>query len=153
MFCNISNQTHYCNFSFNIAQGKFEKHDQLFTELGTQYLINAFENYLSRFPDCLLVVNSNQTAQKLVLEFLKDSKIEFYFSLSRAEDPKADDLRTYCRDLVSRLVLSLLIDRCEKAEDPLGLRAIRRILIPYFLNRKSQVQDSKVGDLCTLIDL
>ena len=125
--------------------GNFEKHDQLFTELGTQYLVNAFVNYMLRHPSCLLQVSSSETAQKLVLDFLKASKIEFYFQLNRSEDENSDDLLTYCRDFCSRLVLSLVIDRCEKAEDPLGLRAIRRILIPYFLNRKSQVQDSKVS--------
>ena len=125
--------------------GNFEKHDQLFTELGTQYLINATENYLRENPEALSKVNSQETATNFVLDLLEASKIEFYFHLSRTEDKEADDLLTYVRDVCSRLVLSLAIDKCEKSEDPLGLRAIRRILIPYFLNRKSKVQDSKVS--------
>ena len=126
-------------------QGNFEKHDQLFTELGCQYLTNAFENYLLKFPGDLEKLDSTESAQELVLRFLNFSKIEIFFSDKRVEDEEADDLLTYVRDFCSRLVLSLVIDRCEKLEDPLGLRAIRRILIPYFLNRKSQVQDSKVN--------
>ena len=95
-------------------------------------------------PDAILSVNSEESAQNFVLNFLEVSKIEFFYTLERAEDDAADDLTTYCRDMCSRLVLSLIIDRCEKHEDPLGLRGIRRIMIAYFLNRKCIVQDSKV---------
>ena len=115
--------------------------------LATQYLCNALENYLKKFPTSIHTVTSEDTAVSFVLDFLRESKIELYFTESRSEDPTADDLLTYCRDMCSRLVLSLVMDRCEHHEDPLGLRAIRRILIPYFLNRKSTVQDSKVIDI------
>ena len=77
--------------------GNFEKHDQLITELGTQYLCNAFQNYMAEHPDSLLDVKCEKTAQYFVLEFLSVHKIEFYFELNRAEDKKADDLLTYCR--------------------------------------------------------
>ena len=126
-------------------QGMFEKHDQLFMNIGTQFLINALENFLKKNPASLLKVDSEDSAEAFVLAFLKSSKIEFFFDVNRAEDEQADDLKTYCRDMCSRLVLSLIIDRCEKQEDPLGMRAIRRIMIPYFLNRKCKVQDSKVS--------
>ena len=117
---------------------------QLIMEVGTQYLINAFKNHIKQFPDSIAQVSSEQTAETFVLEFLKASKIEFYYQSDRSEDDAADDLLTYCRDMVSRLLLSLVIDRCEKECDPLGLRAIRRIMTLYFLNRKCKVQDSKV---------
>jgi hypothetical protein len=129
------------------APGKYEKHDQLITEVSTQYLINALENYLIVNPESLAGVQSQQSAEEFVLEFLKSSKIEFYFQVNRSEDTSADDWLTYCRDMCSRLVLSLVIDRCEKECDPLGLRAIRRIMISYFLNRKNKVQDSKVQNI------
>ena len=115
--------------------------------LGTQYLVNALENYIGLHPTLLRHVDSEATAEHFVLEFLTFSKIEFFFKVDRTEDKEADDLKTYCRDFCSRFVLSLILDRCEKLEDPLGLRGIRRIMVPYFLNRKSQVQDSKVSCL------
>ena len=115
------------------------------SEVATQYLSNAFENFLLQNPDSLLLVESQKSAEDFVLSFLKISKIEFYFDSNRSEDEDGDDLQTYCRDMCSRLVLSLIIDRCEKHEDPIGLRAIRRMMIPYFLNRKNKVQDSKVS--------
>ena len=112
--------------------------------MGTQYLVDAFKNHIKQFPDAMTKVNSDQTAETFVLEFLKASKIEFYYESDRCEDETDDDFLTYCRDMVSRLLLSLAIDRCEKECDPLGLRAIRRIMTLYFLNRKCKVQDSKV---------
>lgn len=126
--------------------GYYEKHDQLFMNVATEYLGNALENYLKKYPHSLLTVISEESAEAFILEFLKASKIEFIFHDNTAEDETADDLATYCRDMCSRLVLSLILDRCEKQEDPLGMRAIRRIMIPYFLNRKCTVQDSKVSD-------
>ena len=113
--------------------------------VATQYLVNALENYLTSNSAALLLVDSERSAEDFVLNFLTFSKIEFFFHVGRTEDKTADDLKTYARDMCSRLVLSLIIDRTEKQEDPLGLRGIRRIMIPYFLNRKSQVQDSKVS--------
>ena len=80
----------------------FEKHDQLITEVATQYLTNAFENYLKQHPQALAQVTSQKKAEDFILDFLKISKIEFFYQLNRSEDEKADDLRTYCRDMCSR---------------------------------------------------
>ena len=126
--------------------GFYERHDQLFMDIATEYLCNALENYLKKFPESLQTVTNEDTAVTFILKFLSDAKIEFFFQEARTEDDTADHLTTYCRDMCSRLVLSLIMDRCEKQEDPLGLRGIRRMLIPYFLNRKNTVQDSKVSE-------
>ena len=123
----------------------FEKHDQLVMEVATQYLMNAMQNYEKNNPEAIKEVVDEETAELFVLNFLKYSKIVFHFEKGgMQEDKTADDLLTYCRDMSSRLVLSLIFDRCEREEDPIGMRGIRRILIPYFLNRKKKVQDSKV---------
>ena len=124
----------------------FEKHDQLIMEVSIQYLVNAMENFLKSHPDEIGFVTDEASAEAFVLNFLKQSKIVFFFEENETEeDSIADDLLTYCRDMASRLVLSLIFDRCEKEEDPVGMRGIRRIMIPYFLNRKQKVQDSKVN--------
>ena len=78
-------------------QGNFEKHDQLFMNVATEYLINALKNYLQLNPASLLRVDSEESAESFVLEFLKASKIEFLFHVNREEDDEADDLITYCR--------------------------------------------------------
>ena len=163
--------------------GNFERHDQLFMEVGTQFLVNALENFLKTNPNSISAVHDELSAESFVLGFLMKTNIEFFFKqdtqaqtgtdqeseshpsvgdlpvTGREESRGAfvtsgvesdsdgnsdsDDLGTYARDMCSRLVLSLLFDRCEKEEDPLGFRGLRRVMIPYFLNRKSQVQDSK----------
>ena len=119
--------------------------------LGTEYLVNALHNYIAVHPTLLRLVDSEATAEHFVFEFLTFSKIEFFFKVDRTEDKEADDFKTYCRDFCSRFVLSLILDLCEKQEDPLGLRGIRRIMVPYFLNRKSQVQDSKVSNILHIV--
>ena len=124
----------------------FEKHDQLFMEVSIQYLVNAMDNFHKNHPDEIDFVTDETSAEAFVLSFLKQSKIAFFFEENViVEDVTADDLLTYCRDLASRLVISLIFDRCEKEEDPVGMRGVRRIMIPYFLNRKQKVQDSKVS--------
>ena len=144
----------------------FEKHDQLIMEVSTQYLINAMTNFEKKHPEALKSVTDGASAEAFVLYFLEESEISFYFKKTEVEEDKkagshgveedkkgdeprievkkADDLITYARDMVSRLIISLIFDRFEKEEDPVGLRGIRRIMIPYFLNRKNKVQDSKV---------
>ena len=100
------------------------------------------QNFLKMNPEAFKEVSDEKTAEEFVLNFLKFSKVVFYFEKDGiAEDPTADDLVNYGRDLCSRLVLSLIFDRCEKEEDPVGLRGVRRIMVPYFLNRKPKVQD------------
>ena len=59
---------------------------------------------------------------------------------------------SYCRDLCSRTVLSLVSDKLEEECDALGLQAFRISMIIYFLNRKQNVQDSKYA-YSLLLDL
>ena len=124
----------------------FEKHDQLFTNVATEYLVNAMQNYLKENPEAFKKVSDELSAEAFVIKFLEVSKIYYYFHKEGIkEDATADDLLTYGRDMSSRLILSLVFDRCEKEQDPVGMRAIRRIMISYFLNRKEKIQDSKVN--------
>ena len=68
-------------------------------------------------------------------------------------DPEIfDDLLTYCQDLCSRTVLSVVEDKLEEESDALGLQAWRVSMIIYFLNRKQEVQDSKYA-YSLLLDL
>ena len=48
-----------------------------------------------------------------------------------------------CKDTAGRTVVSLVLDSVEHEGDGLGLRAVRTVMIPYFLNRKENIQDSK----------
>ena len=57
-----------------------------------------------------------------------------------------------CKDMVSRFLLSLAFDVCEAEEDAEGLRALRRVMVCYFLANKPERLDSKYASF-TIIDL
>ena len=46
--------------------GNFERHDQLFMSLATEYLINALEVYLTENPASLQLVDSEESAENCV---------------------------------------------------------------------------------------
>ena len=54
--------------------------------------------------------------------------------------------------MVARLLLSLAFDACESEGDAEGLRALRRVMVCYFLASKPGRLDSKYASF-TLIDL
>ena len=58
-------------------------------------------------------VNDSDQAQKLILNFLDENEIRFFFepNANVEEQDKFDDLLSYCKDLSSRTVLSLVIDK------------------------------------------
>ena len=75
--------------------GSFEVHDQFISELGIQFLTNAFENFLKVNGDNLNV-DSEQKAQELVLKFLQENGIVFFYDPDvSVETEKFDDLLTY----------------------------------------------------------
>ena len=132
--------------------GIFEVHDQYITELGLQFLVNAFENFLEANADTLEVTSETDAVQ-LILDFLEESGIKYYFDPESSEEKdKYDDLLSYCRDLCSRTVLSIVSDKLEEESDAVGLRSFRISMILYFLNRKQDVQDSKYA-YSLLLDL
>ena len=61
-------------------------------------------------------------------------------------------MHEYCKEMVERFLLSLVFDICEEEGDAEGLRALRRVMISYFLAQKPDRQDSKYASF-TLIDL
>ena len=54
--------------------------------------------------------------------------------------------------MVARLLISLVFDLCESEEDAEGLRALRRVMIPYFLAKSPDQMVSKYASF-TMIDL
>ena len=54
--------------------------------------------------------------------------------------------------MVTRFLLSLAFDICEEEGDAEGLRALRRVMVCYFLAKKPERQDSKYAAF-TMIDL
>ena len=54
--------------------------------------------------------------------------------------------------MVARLLLSLVFDVCESEEDAEGLRALKKVMVPYFLSKSPDRMMSKYAAF-TLIDL
>ena len=92
--------------------GCYEVHDQFINELGVQYLVNAFKNYLEENSDSFRVTDSEK-AQLLILDFLDKNEIRYFFDpTSNVEEQDIfDDLLTYCKNLAGRTVLSLVMDK------------------------------------------
>ena len=87
-----------------------------------------------------------------MLDFLSCSDIKYYWDPHNYDEKnKFDDVLSSCRDNASRTLLSMVADTVEHEGDGLGIRAIRRVMIPYFLNKKL-AQSSKYA-LALLSDL
>ena len=91
--------------------GCYEIHDQFFSELGTQFLANAFKNYIDDKSDNFMVTNVEE-AEALILDFLDVNEIRFFYdpNCTSEEIDVFDYLLTYGKDICSRTVLSLMIE-------------------------------------------
>jgi hypothetical protein len=82
------------NSESNIKKsGNYEFHDQYITELGIQYLVSEFKTFMENKSD-ISVTNSSE-AEKLIF----------------------DDLLSYCKDLSSRTIFSLVLDKVSLLTD------------------------------------
>ena len=119
----------------------FERHDQFLTAVQCSYLANMFDTYVDKNPDKLNDVTNTEEATKFILGMLDEFNIQLFYDPSREEPEKVegeDDLFNYCKDMVSRLLLSLVFDICESEGDAEGLRALRRVMVCYFLAKKPE---------------
>ena len=121
--------------------GEFERHDQFVLEVGKEILISAFKTYTE---NRIMPVNKNiEEAQKLILRFLDDSDIKYFYDQDNFDEKSYfDDCLSYCRDFAGRTLLSLVADVVEHEGDGLGIRAVRKVMMMYMLNKK-EVQSSK----------
>ena len=133
----------------------FERHDQFLAEVQTSYLVNMFDNYLVQNKDKLEAVDNKESAVSFVWSMLDAFNIQLFYDPNKQEQEKQkgeDDMFMYCKDMVTRFLLSLAFDVCEEEGDAEGLRALRRIMVSYFLAKKPERQDSKYAAF-TAIDL
>ena len=132
----------------------FEKHDQFLTEVQISYLLNMYDNWMIKEGmDKLKSVVNCTTAVSFVLEMLDEYNIELFYDPKKEMSERKegeDDMFSYCKDMVSRLCLSLAFDLCEEEGDAEGLRALRRIMVGYFLAKKPERQDSKYASFTTI---
>ena len=122
--------------------GNFEYHIQFCEDVGTELLIEAFKTFMEEQNPAF--EKSEEGAVKLLLEFLRSSDLKYYYDPDSYEELHVhDDMMSACKDNASRALMSLVLSSVEHESDGLGLRAVRLAMIPYFLNRKQDHQDSK----------
>ena len=122
--------------------GNFECHSQFCEDIGTELLIEAFKTFLVKFEDH--IDKTENGAVELIHKFLETMDIKFYYDPDNYEELNVhDDMMSSCKDNAGRTVISLVQNSVEHEGDGLGLRALRTVMIPYFLNRKEDLQDSK----------
>ena len=129
--------------------GQYEKHIQFLETIGTECIIEAFRTT----KQLCTPVNSDssfEAVKTFVFEVLSKAGIQLYFNPDEDEPVYYDDVQNYCRNLSARTIISLVFTRLEHEGDATGLRAIRKLLIPYTLNRKHGIQDSKYDMWLTL---
>ena len=134
-----------------VKTGNYEKHDQHLIAWQSELLCNAFHHFLKSEYGTLAAVKDFTSTLTLACRFLN------FTGVSWSWDPDFQDTRSdvtcqlynYSRDQLSRLIIHLAFKACERENDALGLRALRRINTTYFLN-KSKSQTSKYASfLCS----
>ena len=122
--------------------GNYEPHAQFCDDIGRELLIEAFKTFIDQ-EDKMPVEKTEDTAVKIILEFLETMDIKYFYDHENYEEKKVhDDMMTAAKDNASRTLISLVLHSVEHEGDGLGLRALRTVMIPYMLNRK-EIQDSK----------
>ena len=115
--------------------GEFERHDQFVLEVGKEILINGFKTFVEakRTPPN----KSFEEAKILILSFLEEYDIKYFYDQNNYNEKEVfDDVLSSCRDLAGRTVLSLVADKAEHEGDGLAIRAVRKIMMMYMLNKK-----------------
>ena len=141
-FRTILGLNHISNNAENIKRcGEFERHDNFLLEVGKEILINGFKTFLTTYT--AYSPRTTEGAKNLIMKFLKKADIKFFYDPDDFEEKvKFDDCLSACRNNAGRTVLSLVADKVEHEGDSFGIRAIRKVMMFYFLNRKL-VQNSK----------
>ena len=128
--------------------GQFEYHDQFCLEIGSALLISAFKTFLKSEPST--PAKTHEGAVQFILEFLEFSDIKYFYDTENYDEKDPfDDCLSSCKENASRTVLSMVADVMEHEGDGLGLRGMRTIMIPYFLNKRKQ-QTSKYAPMLLL---
>ena len=69
--------------------------------------------------------------------FLEEYDIKYFYERDNYDQKNVfDDALSSCRDIGGRTVLSLIADKVEHEGDGLGIRAVRKVMMPYMLNKK-----------------
>ena len=104
-------------------------------------MLNGFKTFISEHQDTF--PRTSDGAKNLIWKFLSWADIKVFYDPNDYDEKVVfDDCLSSCRSNAARTVLSLVADKVEHEGDGLGIRAVRLVMIFYFLNKKL-VQSSK----------
>ena len=133
--------------------GNFERIKQHHQAFQVAALVNMVSNYTKANGVNLALIRSKADIYSFLRDMFQVYGLMWYWDPSFV-DPLGDrkcDLLMATRDQVIRLLWDLAFEECERENDSLGLRGLRRVAVPMFRN-KSKAATSKYA-LYTLIDL
>ena len=133
--------------------GFYEKHHQHNQAWQTTLMINMFDNYVKCMGIDLGRVRRRAEVEHLILDMLHHFGAIWFWD-PEYQDPMKDrtcDMFMMARDQVIRLIIDLCFRQCERENDAMGLRMLRRIMIPYFRNKSREATSSYARN--TLMDL
>jgi hypothetical protein len=135
----------------------FELHDQLFKTVFQAKAGDAWDHFLMAHPGALADATDEESAAKVVTDFLAFYDIEFTFDPEREQRKEEindlnDDLANYDREGIAYWVLAVLLDDGEAEEDPELLAALRLTLMLVFLNKHKGGQQTAAYSYFLLLD-
>ena len=129
-----------------VKVGMYERTKQHLQAWQLPCLYNMYCNYVKSEGIVEATVKSQAQVEALLTSMFQKYGVRWFWDTTFV-DPLADrtcNLLMTARDQVIRLILTLAFNACEKENDALGLRALRRVFIPLFRN-KSVAATSKYG--------
>ena len=129
-----------------VKVGMYERTKQHHQAWQLPCLYNMYQNFVKSESLVEATVRTQADIERVLSNMFLKYGVQWYWDPSFV-DPLADhhcDLFKTARDQVIRLVLTLAFQSCEKENDALGLRALRRVFIPMFRNQSVQAT-SKYG--------
>ena len=129
--------------------GFYEKHHQHLKAWQTPQMLNMFDNYVKLFEIDLTKLRRRADVVQLILDMLYHFGCLWYWD-PEYEDPmkeRACDLFKMARDSTIRLILDMSFRQCERENDAVGLRILRRIMIPYFRNKSKEATSAYARNL------
>ena len=133
-----------------VRVGNFERHHQHLLAWQTTLLLNMFDNFVKmKRVNMVGKVWRRVEVEEFLLEMLQSYGAICYWDPEYL-DPMAErtcDVLLMARDQTIRLIISLCFKQCERENDALGLRTLRRIMISYFRNKSKEATSAYARNL------
>ena len=131
-------------------KNSYEYHSQAIETIGTRIIIAAFLKFIETYEEP--VTKTKASSEVMIKRFLSLYRFQYYCKLPKEPEgemgpptqPFYDDMEENLIDLRSRMLITKMIKMVEKNGDAQGLRAMKLVIVPIFLNsKKTQISKYK----------